>query len=171
MYPYFSIFDAFLSFVLIQIFLLLKGLSLIFLVMYIYWREDFQSSHVWKCLFHLHFWKTIFWVYNSSLSLYLSELLRGCSTVLLFAVFPWWELLLFSFFHYMKVSFLPLTGFRIFLFVTSFEQFDCAVPRCYFLIISYAWSLLRFLDLCIHVVQMFLPSTLGNIGNTHIRGL
>ena len=74
MYPYFSIFDAFLSFVLIQIFLLLKGLSLIFLVMYIYWREDFQSSHVWKCLFHLHFWKTIFWVYNSSLSLYLSEL-------------------------------------------------------------------------------------------------
>ena len=44
--PYFPIFDAFLSFVLIQIFLLLKGLCLIFLVMYMNWCEDFQSSHV-----------------------------------------------------------------------------------------------------------------------------
>ena len=71
----------------------------------------------------------------------------------------------------MKVSFLPLTGFKIFLFVISSEQFDRAMPWYYFLIISCAWGLLRFLDLCIHVVQMFVRSTLGNIGNIRIRGL
>ena len=63
----------------------------------------------------------------------------------------------------MKVSFLPLTGFKIFLFVISSEQFDRAVPWYYFLIISCAWGLLRFLDLCIHVVQMFVPLPWGTL--------
>lgn len=133
-------------------------------MMYVHCCEAFQSLHVWKSLFHLHFWKTLFLGVE-----FLAELSFGTLKMLLRCVLICTAsmrslLSFFSLFICGKVLFLPLAGFKIFLLVTSFEHFDHDVPWCYFLTISCAWGLLRFLVLCIHVIQIFVLVPLGTLG-------
>ena len=130
--------------------------------MYVHCCEVFQSLHVWKSLFHLHFWKTLFLGVEFLAELYFGTLKMLLHCVLIYTVSMRSLLSFFSLFIYVKVFFLPLAGFKIFLFVTSFEHFVHDVPWCYFLNISCAWGLLRFLVLCIHV-QIFVLIPLGTL--------